>query len=125
MAADQSYAINYEPIAGGLHKLDIQQLIEDATDRWYNQTLFRVDDAVVRLGVFQGGEFHWHKHDHEDELFVVLDGHLRIEVEDREPAELEPRQAYLIPKGVQHRPIATMPTTVLMVERAGVVATGD
>lgn len=79
---------------------------------------------MVRLGVMQG-EFHWRKHDNEDELFFVLDGLFRIELQDMDTVELGPRRAYLVPKGLMHRPVVPAPTVVPMMEQAGVVATGD
>src|SRR5262245_44154538 len=91
---------------------------------WFNQTLTRVDDAVVRLGVLEG-DFHWHKHDNEDEFFMVLEGKLKIEIEGREPVTLEPSQAVTVPKGVMHFPHAIGRTVVLMIERASVKPTGD
>ena len=124
MADAGRYTIDYEPILGPLQKLEVQRLIDDTTEPWSNQTLCRVGDTVVRLGVVQG-EFHWHEHDEQDELFLVLDGLFRIEVEGRPTVELGPRDAYLVPRGVRHRPIAPVRTAVLMVEQADVVATGD
>jgi mannose-6-phosphate isomerase-like protein (cupin superfamily) len=118
------YAIHYQPLVGALEKLDVQALIEATDDPWYNQTLCRIGDTVVRLGVMQG-EFHWHKHDDEDELFFVLDGLFRIELEDRPTVELGPRQAYLVPRGLLHRPVVPTRSAVLMVEQATVTATGD
>jgi mannose-6-phosphate isomerase-like protein (cupin superfamily) len=91
---------------------------------WFNQTLCRVDDAVLRLGVLEG-DFHWHKHDHEDELFLVLEGALTIDVEGREPIRLGPQQAVTIPKGTMHCPHAHGRTVVLMIERASVKPAGD
>lgn len=124
MADDDRYAIDDQPILAPLQKLEVQQLIDGTTEPWSNQTLCQVGDTVVRLGVVQG-EFHWHKHDHQDELFLVLDGLFRIEVEGRPTVELGPRDAYLVPRGVRHRPVAPVRTAVLMVEQAGVVPTGD
>jgi mannose-6-phosphate isomerase-like protein (cupin superfamily) len=124
MSDEPSYAIENRPLAGTLEKLDVQKIIDATTERWSNQTLCRVDDVVVRLGVLQG-EFHWHKHDDEDEFFFVLDGLLRIELEGMPHVELGPRQAYVVPKGLRHRPVVPSRTTVLMIERAGIVATGD
>ena len=91
---------------------------------WFNQTLAQVDDAVVRLGVIEG-DFHWHKHDDQDELFLVLEGRLVIDVEGRDSVTLEPRQAYTVPRGVMHCTHAPVRTAILMVEAAGVVPTGD
>ncbi len=120
----QDYAINYAPLFTTLQLIDVQAVIDNVTDPWYNQTLIGVGDIVVRLGVMQG-EFHWHKHDEQDEFFFVLDGLFRIELEGREPVELGPRQAYSVPAGMLHRPVVPVKTAVLMIERAGVVATGD
>ena len=76
MSDETGYAIDDRPLVGTLQKLDVQQVIDATTDRWSNRTLCRVDDVVVRLGVLEG-EFHWHKHDDEDEFFLVLDGLMR------------------------------------------------
>ncbi len=91
---------------------------------WVNQTLTTVNDSVVRLGVL-AGEFHWHKHENEDELFLVLEGKLEIDIEDAETVVLGPQQAITITRNVVHRPRAIGRTVVLMVEPAGVVPTGD
>ena len=64
-----------------------------------NETLTRVNDAVVRLGVIEG-DFHWHKHDDEDEFFLVLEGQMLIDLEDRDTVTLDVHQAYTVPKGV-------------------------
>jgi mannose-6-phosphate isomerase-like protein (cupin superfamily) len=80
--------------------------------------------VAVRLGVMQG-EFFWHKHDEQDEFFLVLDGLFRIELQDRDTVELGPRQAFTVPRGLLHRPVVPVRTAVLMLEQAGVVATGD
>jgi mannose-6-phosphate isomerase-like protein (cupin superfamily) len=89
-----------------------------------NETLSRVNDAVVRLGVIEG-EFHWHKHDDEDEFFLVLEGQLLIDLEDRDSVTLDVHQAYTVPKGVVHRTRAPRRTSILMVEAADVRPTGD
>lgn len=96
-----------------------------AHEPWFNETLTTVNDAVVRLGVLEG-EFHWHKHDEEDELFLILDGELLIDLQDDgRTVPLRRHQAFTVPRGVVHRTRAPGRTTVLMIERAGVVATGD
>jgi mannose-6-phosphate isomerase-like protein (cupin superfamily) len=87
-------------------------------------TLTQVNDAVVRLGVIEG-DFHWHKHDDEDEFFYVVEGQLHIDVEDRDTVTLDPQQGYTVPRGVLHRPRAPVRTAILMVEPATVVPTGD
>jgi len=90
---------------------------------WWNRTLCAVNDTWVRLGVLDG-DFHWHKHDDTDEFFLVMEGQLDIELEDR-MVTLQPGQAFTVPKGVMHFPHARGRTVVLMIERAGVAPTGD
>ena len=103
--------------------VDIPDLIATCKDRWYNQTLCQVNGSVVRLGVVQG-EYHWHKHDNNDEFFFVIDGRFVIDLEDR-TVELEPQQGFVVPKGVVHRTRAPERAVILMVENAGIVPTGD
>jgi mannose-6-phosphate isomerase-like protein (cupin superfamily) len=91
--------------------------------KWYNQTLCQVNGSVVRLGVVQG-EYHWHKHDEDDEFFYVVEGKLFIDLEGR-TVELAPRQGFVIPKGVVHRTRAEERTVMLMVENAGIIPTGN
>ena len=94
----QDYVIHYAPLFTALQPIDVQALIDQVRDPWYNQTLIQVGDVLVRLGVLSG-EFHWHKHDEQDEFFFVLDGLLRIELEGEQTVELSPRQAFSVPAG--------------------------
>jgi mannose-6-phosphate isomerase-like protein (cupin superfamily) len=121
---EQDYVIHYEPLFSALQAIDVQSVIDQVTEPWYNQTLIQVGEVLVRLGVMQG-EFHWHKHDEQDEFFFVLDGLFRIELENADPVELRPRQAFSVPAGMLHRPVVPVRSAVLMIEKAGVVATGD
>ena len=123
MTAQGPYSIHLDAQFGPLELIDVQALADACREAWYNQTLCRVNDCVVRLGVFHG-EFHWHKHDREDEFFYVVDGRLLIDLEGR-CVELNPRQGFLVPKGVVHRTRAPERTVVLMIERVGIVPTGD
>lgn len=111
--------IKFPPLA----LVDVPALINACQDRWYNQTLCKVNDSVVRLGVMQG-EYDWHKHDSDDEFFFVLDGHFIIDLES-ESIDLQPRQGYVVPKGVVHRTRAPDRAVILMVETARIVPTGD
>lgn len=106
-----------------LEVIDEKALGDAASHPWYNQTLCQVNDSVVRLGVVKG-EYHWHKHDADDEFFYVVEGQLFIDLEDR-TVELAPRQGFVVPKGVLHRTRATERTVMLMVENSGIVPTGD
>jgi mannose-6-phosphate isomerase-like protein (cupin superfamily) len=117
-----AYDIETAPLFASLQHIDVAALAAAQTP-WWNRTLCAVNDAVVRLGVLEG-DFHWHKHDDEDEFFFVLEGRLDIELEDR-VVSLGPQQGFTVPKGVMHFPHARGRTVVLMVETATVVPTGD
>jgi mannose-6-phosphate isomerase-like protein (cupin superfamily) len=106
-----------------LEVVDVPALVAACTHPWYNQTLCRVNESVVRVGVVQG-EYHWHKHDTEDEFFFVVSGRFLIDLEGR-TVELMPGQGFVVPKGVQHRTRAPERTVILMVEDAGIIPTGD
>ena len=108
---------------GALQDIDVPALVDACKVPWYNQTLCKVNASVVRLGVVHG-EYHWHKHDDEDEFFYVVSGRFLIELEDR-TVELLPQHGFVVPKGVMHRPRAPDRTVILMVEGAGIVPTGD
>src|SRR6184192_2523377 len=101
-----------------------EKAVADAnTHKWFNQTLCEVNESVVRLGVVEG-EYHWHKHDDDDEFFYVVEGKLLIDLEGR-TMELGPRQGTVVPKGVLHRTRAPERTVILMVENAGIIPTGN
>lgn len=123
MEPTPSYDIRLDTKFDPLQLIDIQRLIDESGETWYNQTLCQVNDCVVRLGIIHG-DFHWHKHDEEDEFFLVVEGRLLIDVEDR-TVELLPRQGFTVPRGVEHRTRAPERTVILMVEGDGVVPTGD
>jgi len=106
-----------------LQKIDIDLMVQACTDKWFNQTLTQVNDSVVRLGIVEG-EYHWHKHDLEDEFFLVLSGQLLIDLEDQ-TIELNPNQGVTITKGVMHRPRAPQKTVMLMVETKTIQPTGS
>ena len=106
-----------------LEKMDINEEVKACKDKWFNQTLTKVNASVVRLGIVEG-EYHWHKHDNEDEYFFVLEGQLLIDLEDR-TIELNPNQGITIPKGVMHRPRAPKKTVMLMVETDSIIPTGS
>lgn len=117
------YSIHSDVKYGPLELIDAGRLSDECPERWWNQTLCRVNDSVARLGVFEG-EFHWHKHDKEDEFFYVIEGRLLVDLEGR-TVELAPRQGVMVPRGVLHRTRAPQRTVVLMIEAATIVPTGD
>jgi quercetin dioxygenase-like cupin family protein len=108
---------------GPLELIDVQKLADACTDKWYNQTLCKVNESVVRVAIIEG-EYHWHKHDEDDEFFYVVEGKLLIDLEDR-VVELTPRQGFVVPKRVVHRTRAPQRTVILMVENAGIIPTGN
>jgi mannose-6-phosphate isomerase-like protein (cupin superfamily) len=118
-----TYEIHTDVAAGPLELIDVGKLADACPVPWWNQSLCRVNDCVARVGVFHG-EFHWHKHDREDELFYVIEGTLLLDLPDR-TVELQPRQALVVPRGQLHRTRAPTRTVVLMIEAATVVPTGD
>ena len=111
--------IKFDPLT----LIDVSSLAKTVTDQWYNQTLCQVNDSVVRLGVMQG-EYHWHKHDNDDEFFFVLEGTLFVDLEERS-VELNRWQGFTVPKGVVHRTRAPQRVVILMMENAGIIPTGD
>ncbi|HUB62680.1 MAG TPA: cupin domain-containing protein [Puia sp.] len=111
--------IRFDP----LQTIDVNEMVQACTDKWFNQTLTRVNDSVVRVGIVEG-EYHWHKHDKDDEFFFVLSGQLLVDLEDR-TIELNPNQGVTVPRGVVHRTRAPRKTVMLMVETSGIQPTGD
>jgi mannose-6-phosphate isomerase-like protein (cupin superfamily) len=119
----QQYNINLDVQYEHLQRIDVPWIVQRTKEKWSNRTLTRVNDSVVRLGIVEG-EFHWHKHDHDDEFFFVTEGQLLIDLEDR-TIELNPGQGVTISKGVMHRPRAPIKTVMLMVETSAIQPTGD
>ena len=112
-----------------LELIDLPTLIHNkAKHPWYNQTLCQTNGSVVRVGVVQG-EYHWHKHDNDDEFFFTLEGELLIDLREANGAErtltLKPQQGIVVPKGIVHRTRAPERTVMLMVENVGILPTGD
>ena len=106
-----------------LEIVDAKSLADACAFKWYNQTLCQVNGSVIRLGVMQG-EYHWHKHDEDDEFFFCLDGEFLVDLEDR-TVTLGPQQGFTVPKGIVHRTRAPQKCVILMVENAGIIPTGD
>ena len=122
-AQDYPYATYLDVKFAPLSVVDVPRLIAQCQERWYNQTLCKVNDSVIRLGVMQG-EYHWHKHDHDDEFFFVLEGRFIIDLEGRS-VELQPLEGFVVPRGVVHRTRAPQRAVILMAETSAIVPTGD
>ena len=128
---DYPYATFLNVLFPPLEKINLDSLVAAVTHPWYNQTLVRVNDSVVRLGVMQG-EYHWHHHETEDEFFYVVDGRFLIDLEPQadgvtpgKVVELRPREGFVVPRGVVHRTRAPEKSVILMVETASIVPTGS
>ncbi len=117
------YETRLNILHGPLEIIDEEAIADACEYEWYNQTLCKVNNSVVRLGVVKG-EYHWHKHDEDDEFFYVVDGCLLIDLEDR-TVELSPRQGFVVPKGTIHRTRARQRTVILMIENYGIIPTGN
>jgi mannose-6-phosphate isomerase-like protein (cupin superfamily) len=117
------YNINLDVKFGHQERIDIPAIVKNCKEKWFNQTLTQVNDSVVRIGIVEG-EFHWHKHDNDDEFFYVIEGQLLIDLEGQ-TIELNPNQGVTISKGVMHRPRAPKKTVMLMVETSAIAPTGD
>jgi mannose-6-phosphate isomerase-like protein (cupin superfamily) len=125
--ADSVANFPYETRLNILHQplevIDLKALADACEFKWFNQTLCKVNDSVVRVGVVEG-EYHWHKHDEDEEFFYVVEGTLLIDMEGR-TVELAAGQGFVVPKGIVHRTRAVQRTVILMVENAGIILTGN
>jgi uncharacterized protein (TIGR03086 family) len=106
-----------------LEAIGITERLSRFTETWSPKVICRVDDHEVKL-VKLHGEFDWHTHPETDELFAVVTGAMRIEMRHGSVA-LGPGDLYVVPRGVEHRPVAEIPTEAVLLEPAGVVNTGD
>lgn len=100
-----------------------ERLAASLTELWSPRVVAQVDDAYLKVAKVKG-ELAWHSHDAEDELFYVLRGELRIETEDGDVL-LREGDAYVVPKGVRHNPVAERECLLLLVERSSTRHTGD
>ncbi len=123
MEKDIKYQNNMNIAFEHAEVIDIQEIVTKNKYPWLNQTLTQVNDSVVRLGIIKG-DYHWHKHEHEDEFFYVLEGKLFIDLEDK-TLELKPNQGVTISKNVLHRTRAPKKVIMLMVETKNIVPTGN
>ncbi len=123
MNNNSKYSIDLEVKFKPLEIIDIPKLIEQSTKKWQNMSLCTVNNSVIRLAVIEG-EFHWHKHDKEDEFFFVIDGLLLIDLEEK-VIELKSKQGFTVPKGTLHKTRAPTRTSVLVIEDFSVKPKGD
>ena len=100
-----------------------RQIAAALTEYWSPRVVAEVDDAYVKVAKVQGS-LAWHSHEHEDELFLILKGHLRIELEDG-AVELDEGEMFVVPKGVRHNPVAEQECHLLLIERKTTLHTGN
>jgi len=111
------------PRPAGHKAVDLRQLLGRVTEQWSPKVVARVNDHEVKVVKVQG-EFTWHTHEDTDELFLVIEGELTIQLRDGD-VRLGPGQLYVVPRGVEHCPVASGEVGALLIEPAGVVNTGD
>ncbi|AMO96636.1 cupin 2, conserved barrel domain protein [Collimonas fungivorans] len=100
-----------------------QQIAASLTEHWSPRVVAEVDDSYVKVAKVKGS-LAWHSHDNEDELFLILKGRLRIEMEDR-TVELGEGEMFVVPKGVRHNPVAEQECHIMLIERKTTLHTGD
>jgi mannose-6-phosphate isomerase-like protein (cupin superfamily) len=120
---DYPYETRLDILYPALEVIDEKALSDACEYKWFNQTLCQVNGSVVRVAIIEG-EYHWHKHDDDDEFFYVVEGELLIDLEERTVA-LPPRRGFVVPKGTVHRTRAPKRTVILMVENVGIIPTGN
>jgi mannose-6-phosphate isomerase-like protein (cupin superfamily) len=123
---DYPYETRLNILHQPLEIIDEKALADACEYKWFNQTLCKVNDSVVRVAIIEG-EYHWHKHDEDDEFFYVVEGELLIDLQnpDIHTVALAPRQGFVVPRGTIHRTRAPQRTVILMVENAGIIPTGN
>jgi mannose-6-phosphate isomerase-like protein (cupin superfamily) len=123
MKAQYNYTTKLDIKFKHFELIDIPQMVKECRDKWFNQTLTEVNGSVVRVGIIEG-EYHWHKHENDDEFFFVLEGKLLVDLENR-TMELNPGQGVTVTRNVMHRTRAPQKTVILMVENSNIIPTGD
>ncbi len=106
-----------------MEKVTIQQKLSLFNDHWSPKIIGELNGQHIKLVKFQG-EFVWHKHDNEDEMFYVLKGMFKMEFRDK-TIELSENEFLIVPKGVDHRPVAEKEVSVMLFEPSATLNTGD
>ena len=104
--------------------VDIASALAAVTDHWTPRVVGRVNDQYVKVAKLLG-EFVWHSHQDEDELFLVVSGTLRIQLEGDQEVVLGPGQFYVVPRGVRHNPVADEEVEIVLIETVTTAHTGD
>ena len=106
-----------------MKRIDLKEKLSRFSDHWSPRIIASLNGQEVKLAKFEGA-FDWHSHADADEMFLVLEGSFTMEFRDRS-VELEKGQMIVVPKGVEHRPVAEAECAVMLVEPTGLINTGD
>src|SRR6267154_1126226 len=106
-----------------MHSVNIAQKLASFTDHWSPKIVGQVNDTHIKLAKFQG-EFVWHKHEHEDEMFLVVKGRFTMRLRTGD-IELNEGEFLIVPRGVEHMPVATEEVQIMLIEPAGTLNTGN
>lgn len=106
-----------------MEKVNISEKFSAIHDHWHPRIVAELNGQYVKLAKVKG-EFTWHKHDDEDEMFMVINGQLKIEFRDR-VISLSPGEMLVVPKGIEHRPVAENEVEIMLFEPATTINTGD
>ena len=111
-------------VPGAAQPVDVAEALAGVTEHWTPRVVAQVNDQYVKVAKLLG-ELVWHAHDQEDELFLVVFGRLRIQLEDRPEVVLGPGQCFVVPKGVRHNPVADEEVGIVLVETVTTAHTGS
>ena len=106
-----------------MEKVNLEHKLSLFTDHWSPKIVGELNGQQVKLAKLKG-EFVWHKHDHEDELFFVIKGSFRMEFRDK-TITLNENEFLIVPKGIEHRPVADEEVSIILFEPASTLNTGD
>ncbi|HEX9217805.1 MAG TPA: cupin domain-containing protein [Gemmatimonadales bacterium] len=106
-----------------VRKVNLAEMFGRFQDQWQPKIVGEVNDSLVKLVKFKG-EFVWHHHDHEDEMFLVVKGRMRMQLRDRE-VTVGPGEFIIIPHGIEHKPVADEETEVVLFEPTSTLNTGN
>ena len=104
--------------------INIADALSAVTEHWSPRVVGEVNDQFVKVAKLLG-EFVWHAHEDEDELFLVVYGTLRIQLEGRDEVVLEPGEFFVVPRGLRHNPIAEQEVGIVLIETKTTLHTGD
>jgi len=106
-----------------MHKVNLSEKFAQFNEQWSPKIVGKLNGQEVKIAKIQG-EFIWHAHEKEDELFYIVKGHITLKLRDRD-IELDEGEMFIVPKGVEHKPVAEEEARILMFEPASTLNTGN